>query len=190
MAWCHQAASHYLSQCWPWSMSPYGLTRLPWVNSSRPTDASVNYAMFGAKPLSKPVLTCCSLDTLEQTSLKLNQNTGICIFKNEGENVVCKITAILSRPQWVDISTRVATATSLSMSYGYGKIPGDGWQLVCDNHGYIRNDCQGCFGEYAKHNGWIVVYSNLRCVIPLCLINLLLIYEPFSDKWSYLFIHS
>ena len=27
MAWCHQATSHYLSQCWPRSMSPYGVTR-------------------------------------------------------------------------------------------------------------------------------------------------------------------
>ena len=26
MAWCHQATSHYLSQCWPRSMSPYGIT--------------------------------------------------------------------------------------------------------------------------------------------------------------------
>ena len=24
--WCHQATSHYLSQCWPTSMSPYGVT--------------------------------------------------------------------------------------------------------------------------------------------------------------------
>ena len=26
MAWCHQAISHYLSQCWPRSVSPYGIT--------------------------------------------------------------------------------------------------------------------------------------------------------------------
>ena len=32
MAWCRQARSHYLSQCWPRSMSPYGITRLQWVN--------------------------------------------------------------------------------------------------------------------------------------------------------------
>ena len=32
MAWCHQATSHYLSQCWPSSMSPYGVTRPQWVN--------------------------------------------------------------------------------------------------------------------------------------------------------------
>ena len=31
MAWCRQATSHYLSQCWPRSMSPYGVTWLQWV---------------------------------------------------------------------------------------------------------------------------------------------------------------
>ena len=32
MAWCRQATSHYLSQCWPWSLSSYGVTRPQWVN--------------------------------------------------------------------------------------------------------------------------------------------------------------
>ena len=27
MAWCRQATSHYLSQCWPSFLSPYGVTR-------------------------------------------------------------------------------------------------------------------------------------------------------------------
>ena len=31
MAWCHQATSHYLSQCWPRSMSPYVITMPLWV---------------------------------------------------------------------------------------------------------------------------------------------------------------
>ena len=30
MAWCHQATSHYLSQCWPRSLPPYGVTRPHW----------------------------------------------------------------------------------------------------------------------------------------------------------------
>ena len=34
MAWCRQATSHYLSQCWPTILSPYGVTRPQWVNSS------------------------------------------------------------------------------------------------------------------------------------------------------------
>ena len=32
MAWCRQATCHYLSQCWPRSMSPNGITRPQWVN--------------------------------------------------------------------------------------------------------------------------------------------------------------
>ena len=36
MAWCHQATSHYLSQYWPSSMSPYGVTRPQWVKDKTP----------------------------------------------------------------------------------------------------------------------------------------------------------
>ena len=32
MDWCHQATSHYLSQCWPRSMSPNGVTKPQWLN--------------------------------------------------------------------------------------------------------------------------------------------------------------
>ena len=35
MAWCHQATSHYLNQCWPRSLSPYGITRPQWVNERK-----------------------------------------------------------------------------------------------------------------------------------------------------------
>ena len=31
MAWCHQVTSHYLNECWPRSLTPYGITRLQWV---------------------------------------------------------------------------------------------------------------------------------------------------------------
>ena len=39
MAWCYQATGHYLSQCWPRYMSPYGVTRPQWVKSQ---DSSEN----------------------------------------------------------------------------------------------------------------------------------------------------
>ena len=35
MAWCRQATSHYLSQCWPRSLSPYGFTGPKWVNKKK-----------------------------------------------------------------------------------------------------------------------------------------------------------
>ena len=31
MAWCRKATSHYLSQCWPRLVLPYGTTRPQWV---------------------------------------------------------------------------------------------------------------------------------------------------------------
>ena len=34
MAWCCQATSHYLIQCWPSPMSPCGVTRPKWVKDS------------------------------------------------------------------------------------------------------------------------------------------------------------
>ena len=37
MAWCRQATSHYLSQCWPRSQSPYGFTRPQWVKNNYKT---------------------------------------------------------------------------------------------------------------------------------------------------------
>ena len=38
IAWCCQATSHYLSQCWPRSLLPYGVTRPHWVNTLRPRE--------------------------------------------------------------------------------------------------------------------------------------------------------
>ena len=35
MAWCHQATSHNLNQCWPRSLSPYGVIRRQWVKALR-----------------------------------------------------------------------------------------------------------------------------------------------------------
>ena len=54
MAWCRQATSHYLSQCWPRSMSPNGVTMPQWVNSTLPQP--------GGHPLSKLMLTQCFHD--------------------------------------------------------------------------------------------------------------------------------
>ena len=31
MAWCHHATSHYVNQCWPRSLTAYGVTRPQWV---------------------------------------------------------------------------------------------------------------------------------------------------------------
>ena len=35
MAWRRQETSHYLGQCWPRSLPPYGVTRPEWVKTAR-----------------------------------------------------------------------------------------------------------------------------------------------------------
>ena len=56
MAWCRQATSHYLSQCWPRSLSSYGVNRPQWVliiiGSGNALVLSSN------KPLPEPMLIC------------------------------------------------------------------------------------------------------------------------------------
>ena len=61
MAWCGQATSHYLSQCWPRSLSPYGLTRPQWVNqmyfnSIWPSDAIWHHRAWSTLV---QVMACC-----------------------------------------------------------------------------------------------------------------------------------
>ena len=46
MAWCRQAASHYLSQCWSRSLSPYDITRPQWVNKLRPEQNDILQKIF------------------------------------------------------------------------------------------------------------------------------------------------
>ena len=44
MAWCHQAISHYLNQCWPSLVLPYGITRPQWVNTLRQEQNGCHFA--------------------------------------------------------------------------------------------------------------------------------------------------
>ena len=45
MAWCRQATSHYLNQCWPRSPTPYGATRPQWVKIIM----SINWSLMAIK---------------------------------------------------------------------------------------------------------------------------------------------
>ena len=57
MAWCRQATSHYLNQCRPRYMSPYGVTRPQWLISS--------------------VHICCIANTQRAVSNSHSQNAAI-----------------------------------------------------------------------------------------------------------------
>ena len=46
MAWCRQATIHSLSQCWPRSMSPNGVTRPQWVKRDDNNTNVMNFWYF------------------------------------------------------------------------------------------------------------------------------------------------
>ena len=83
MAWWCQATSHYLSQCWPSSLSPYDVTRPQWVK-----------AWNRCKKKKKNLWN-------------LNQNMPIFMQDNLLRNVVSKIVAILFLPQCISWSQRL-----------------------------------------------------------------------------------
>ena len=69
------------------------------------TGSSLNKLMvcdlLNTEPLSKPMMTCCQLDSLEHTSVKFE--TVIYFQKLSIENVIWKMMAILYRPQCINV---------------------------------------------------------------------------------------
>ena len=63
MAWCRQATSHYLSQCWPRSQSPYGVTRPQWADE------------LNQNPVNSPVQTNWTTKTVLWTNKILRDLT-------------------------------------------------------------------------------------------------------------------
>ena len=63
MAWCCRATSHYLNQCWPISMSPYGITRPQRVNVVR------KERLRQRKRDKKAVARYCSMSSMDSVSM-------------------------------------------------------------------------------------------------------------------------
>ena len=76
MAWCRQAPSHYLSQCWPRSLSPYGITRPQWVKLIGPVRCGSNFQKYKFQTQHKAITwtshheTCSVALTSEQFHTK------------------------------------------------------------------------------------------------------------------------
>ena len=90
MAWCRQATSHYLGQCWPRSLSPYGVTRPQWVNSLYTVWCCYNMANFLtnihkrhpiAGPLGRGMGCLCGSSISFLAGGKLYQKITIPIFR-------------------------------------------------------------------------------------------------------------
>ena len=61
MAWCRQATGHYLNQCCPKSVSPYGVSRPRWVKRciSQDKEKNSNQEIFLGCQLDEPYVLPC-----------------------------------------------------------------------------------------------------------------------------------
>ena len=57
MAWCRQAASHYRSQFWPRSLTPYGVTRPQWVKETWELNRQEYISNRGITVISKLIMS-------------------------------------------------------------------------------------------------------------------------------------
>ena len=118
MAWCCQTTSHYLSQCWPRYLSPYGVTRPQWVNSSLPSEhciyVSLSWVITGSDNGLSPVwhqkLSYAIIWINEQNQgTEINgtiiETTPIVHDKIALKIIVCNFPAILSQGEdtrWIN----------------------------------------------------------------------------------------
>ena len=92
MAWCRQATSHYMSQCWPRSLSPYGVAKPQWVKywvrmdscdtfSSTYQDCSVTHSSTYRRVLVWLLVSYCGVNT-ECQSLTIIKKQVLCLSYN------------------------------------------------------------------------------------------------------------
>ena len=60
--------------------------------------------LYGAEPLSKPMLLFVNWTLGNKLQENFNQNTNIFIHKNVFEIIVCELAAILSTGRWVEVN--------------------------------------------------------------------------------------
>ena len=99
MAWCRQATSHYLSQCWPRSQSPYGVTRPQWVNCDQATLRKVS----SVRPSITSFAQCSCLCIIMTFSGVITIDKGDVHSKGQYQRSKVKVTEIKTNfaPIWV-----------------------------------------------------------------------------------------
>ena len=91
MAWCSEATSHYLSQCWLRSMLPYGSVNRPqWVKCQCLFDAMTSNSCVTS--YEQNVIYCYFLITISYISLRYGQiffiNTYIMYIFQAGRTII------------------------------------------------------------------------------------------------------
>ena len=135
MAWCRQATSHYLSQCWPRSMSPYVITRPQWVNRKQ---AQIN--VFQMSGVSFPVCT--------------TRTMGLLPNRNSLSQIIWNLIHLISKPV---VTCQIGTRSM----YGNGVLSFD--TLKSEHNGrHIAEYIFKCIS--LKENFCILIQLSLKFV--------------------------
>ena len=134
--------------------------------------------LFGAKPLSKPMLGYHQLDKLQRN---FDQNSNFLIHENAFENVVCEMTANLSRGRWINSNVHTLSCW-ISYVYVYVYLPmlrlhaGESLRFLASdwmrNGSWARGSVPGGSATVSlpltiyffsqKHGKYAIVQCNLR----------------------------
>ena len=99
MAWCRQAPSHFLSQCWPRSMLPNGVTRPQWVKTQ------ISWEGFKKKRLSNGLQVCCQAISWwrnQVTRISMSQRTHCSLYPTVWD--ILSSCFVLLKDPWPDLT--------------------------------------------------------------------------------------
>ena len=103
-----------------------------WPGSS--LDQIMDFRLFGAKPLSEPMMTNRQLDAEEHISINLYLKTKIFIQENARENAVWKLVVILPQSQCINyLSTKLRASTFVKADILTHRRPGRYFDNYKDN---------------------------------------------------------
>ena len=103
MAWCRQATSHYLNQCWPRSMSPYDVTK-PRLINCLPRDCDFQFSHVLVHRVNKP---------LQNLVTDLN-------VKSQQQHIMFHITEAHIRPVMPNGLSLVTIMMEMTFTVSYG----------------------------------------------------------------------
>ena len=106
MAWCRQATSHYLSQCWPRFMSPNGATRPQWncwrMNKMGDIFQEIKLMVFNLYVTFKFYCNLYSKDPIKSKPMLFNIMVWCqVIVSTSGDRVYCCTYALLGVKEFV-----------------------------------------------------------------------------------------
>ena len=160
--WNRQATSHYLSQCWPRSLSPYGVTRPQWVEQN--TSLYIQYRVI------LDLLKCDSAVLIDKCT------NHITIFKSryylKPFKVVTNLVIIfcIISGNYIDIKWASWHLKSLQTWFVWANIKENSWHnvaYICQVYVTYLSICHTCINLMVNVICWCTAYTGYYILVFL-----------------------